>query len=135
MEGVGNLAFILEYVDPARGRHFCRELRFAPADVQWRYDVIEQVGGGAAGIIPVFAEAEEAVGIIGALRSRSQPGFPVNEIVALAIRSGFFLDWPVPLTLDRIPVIRALAHDHLADHAVGDRLAGLPPLIGGRGLR
>ncbi len=32
-------------------------------------------------------------------------------------------------------MVGALAHDHLADHAVGDGLLGLPPDVGGRGLR
>ena len=31
-------------------------------------------------------------------------------------------------------MVGSLAHDHLADHAVGDRLFRFPPLIGGRGL-
>jgi hypothetical protein len=32
-------------------------------------------------------------------------------------------------------MVGALAHDHLADHAVGDGLARLPPLVAGSGLR
>ena len=58
---------ILEDEDSAIGRHLGRELRLAPADVHRRDDVIEEVGRDAAGVIPVFAETEEAVGIPGAL--------------------------------------------------------------------
>jgi len=49
-----------------------RELRFIPANVQRRDDVIEQIGRDAAGVIPEFAEAEEAIRIkrpLGALPS------------------------------------------------------------------
>src|ERR1039457_6273949 len=85
--------------------------------------------------VPVLAEAEESIGIVGPLGRWPQPRFPVDVILALAVRAGLCVDGPVPLALVGVAVIRALAHDHLPDHAVGDGLAGLPPLVAGSGLR
>ena len=95
----------------------------------------EQVGGDAARVIPILAEAEEAVGIEGALGRWAQPHLPVDVVVALAVGAGCLVDGPVPFAFHRVAVVGALAHDHLADHAVGDGLLGLPPLVGGGGLR
>jgi len=125
----------LKNVDSARARDPGRELRLAPADLQRRDYVIEKIGGDAAGIVPVLAETEESIGVVGPLGRGPQPCFPVDVILTLAVRAGFLVDGPVPLALIGVAVIRALAHDHLADHAVGDGLACLPPLVAGSGLR
>jgi hypothetical protein len=68
---------------------------------------------------------------------RAQPHVPVEVVFALAVRPGFFIDGPavVPLAAEGVAVIGALAHDHLAYHAVGNRLLGLPPDVGRSGLR
>src|ERR1017187_3317250 len=63
------------------------------------------------------------------------PHVPVDEVVALALGTGGGLDGIVPLALDAVAMVRTLAHDHLADHAVGDGLLGLPPDVGGRPRR
>ena len=129
----------LEDVDSTGSHHLGGELRLIPADVERRDDVVEEVAGDTEGIIPVLAEAEEAVGIPGALGGElelgAQPHIPIDEIVALGIRAGAGLDGPVPLALGAVAVVGTLAHDHLADHAVGDGLLGLPPDVGGSGLR
>src|ERR1039457_7706719 len=100
--------------------HLGGELRLIPADVERRDDVVEEVAGDTEGIIPVLAEAEEAVGIPGALGGElelgAQPHIPIDEIVALGIRAGAGLDGPVPLALGAIAVVGTLALDHLADH-------------------
>src|ERR1035438_2769746 len=132
-ESVRDLALVFEDIDAARACNTRRELRLAPADLQRRDNVIEKVGGDAAGIIPVLAEAEESIGVVGPLGRWPQPHFPIDVILALAVRAGLFVDGPVPLALVGVAVIRALAHDHLPDHAVGDGLAGLPPLVAGSG--
>src|SRR5581483_5368027 len=135
VEGVRHLALVLEDVDAARGHDLVRELRLAPADVERRDDVIEQVGRNAARVVPVLAEAEETVCVVRALRRRTEPHVPVNVIVALPLRAGVLSNRPVPFALDRIAVVRPLAHQQLSDHAVLDRLAGLPPLIARSRLR
>src|SRR5580704_8782094 len=136
-ESIGDFALVFEDEDSAAARDAGRELSLAPTDLQRRDDVIEQIGGDAAGVIPIFPEAEEAIAIIGTLRRRAEPGLPVDVVVALALRTGFGVDRPavVPLAADRVAMVGALAHDHLADHAVGNGLARLPPLVAGSGLR
>src|ERR1039458_10566179 len=109
-ESVRDLALIFEDIDAARACYARRELRLAPADLQRRRHVVEKVGGDAAGIIPVLAEAEESIGIVGPLRRWPQPHFPVDVILALAVRAGLCVDGPVPLALVGVAVIRALAH-------------------------
>src|ERR1700716_3115895 len=88
VERIRNFALVLENVDAASARYARGKLRLAPADVERRDYVIEKVGGDAARIIPVLAEAEEAIAIIGALRRRAEPRLPIDVVVALAVRTG-----------------------------------------------
>src|SRR5206468_10113948 len=97
--------------------------------------VVEEVGGGPPGIVPVLAEAEEAVGVPWPRGSVAEPHLPVHEIVPLAVGARGGIDRPVPLALVGVAVVRALAHQELAGHPVLDRLARLPPLVGAGGLR
>ena len=61
--------------------------------------MIVQVGSDAAGVVPVFAEPEEAIGIVRPLSRRAQPHFPVDEVLTFAGRARFRLDGVIPLTL------------------------------------
>src|SRR6202008_156243 len=108
-----------------------------PADLQRRDHMIEQIGGDTARVIPIFPEAEEAIAVVGTLGRRATPGLPVDILFALAVGTGFGVDGPavIPLAADRVAMVGALAHDHLADHAVGDGFARLPPLVARSGLR
>src|ERR1039458_4393861 len=80
-ESVRDLALIFEDIDAARARDARRELRLAPADLQRRHHVVEKIGRDAAGIIPVLAETEESIGIVGPLGRWPQPHFPVDVIL------------------------------------------------------
>src|SRR5260370_10151520 len=134
-ERIGDFALVLQDVDSAGTGDARRELRFAPTDLQRRDDVIEKIGGDAAGIIPVFAEAEETRGMVGAPGRGAEPGLPVDVVIALAVWAGVLVDGPIPFAFDGVAMVGSLAHDHLADHAVGDGLARLPPLVARGGLR
>src|SRR5262245_44232289 len=136
VERVGDFAAVLvENVNSTGGHHLVRELGLAPADVERRDHVVEEVGRDAARIVPVFAEAEEAVGVEIPFRGAAQPHFPVDVIIAFALGPGVRIDLPVPFTFDRVAMIGPLAHYQLADHPVLDGLAGLPPLVAGGRLR
>src|SRR5260370_852211 len=132
-ESIAHFALVFEDINSAAARDTGRELGFAPADLHRRHHVIEKIGGDAAGVVPIFPEAEESIAIVGTLGRWTKPGLPVDVVFALAVRAGFGIDRPaiVPFAADRIAMIRALAHDHLADHAVSDGFARLPPLVAG----
>ena len=82
-----------------------RELRLRPADVERRHHVEEQVGRDAAGIIPILAETEEAIGIKGALRRRPQPRLPIDVVVTLAVGPGTRINVPVPFAFHAVAKI------------------------------
>src|SRR5215471_13136346 len=88
VEGIGDFPPIFEDIDSARGHHLVRELRFAPADIERSDDVIKEVSGDTARIVPVFAETEEALGAEWTLGSATQPHLPIDEIVPFAFRPG-----------------------------------------------
>src|SRR5947209_20060936 len=75
--GVRDFALIFEDVNPAASHHLVRELRLAPADLQRRDNMVEQVGRNTAGVVPVFAETEEPVRVPGPFWRRSEPRLPV----------------------------------------------------------
>ena len=87
--------------------------------------MVEEIGGDAAGIVPVLAPAEVALGIERPLRGRAEEGFPVERLLG-----GLGVDGVVPLPA-LIPVAPEAAGrpHHLAEQAVGDRLLGLPEVI------
>ena len=132
----------VEDILAARGSHPIGELRFAPTDVQRCHHVVEEVRGDAPGVVPVLSEAEEAVGVPLALLRGTQPHVPVDVVDALAVGPGIGLDHPaaaalgcpVPLSPQGVSVVGPLARNQLADHAVLNGLARLPPLVGRRGL-
>ena len=66
---------------------------------------------------------------------RTEPLLPVDIVLALAVGTRFGVDRPVPFAFFRVAVIGTLAHQHLSEHAVGDRLSCLAPLVTGRRLR
>src|SRR5260370_27896500 len=96
-ERIGHFTLVFENINAARAHHTGRELRLAPADLERCHHVIEQGSGDAAGIIPVLAEAEEAVGVEGPFGRRAQPHLPVAVVVTLAVRAGFGVASPGPL--------------------------------------
>ena len=96
VERIGHFTAILELVDATTGHYLVRELRFAPADVHRGHHMEEQVGGDAARIVPILAEAEEAVRVEGTLGSRAQPHLPIDVVLTLAVGARFGFDRPVP---------------------------------------
>src|SRR6202158_5265245 len=129
VECVRNLAAIVEYVNAARRHDPIWKLRLRPAYVQRRDGMEEQAGRNAARIIPMLAEPEKTVRIEGALGSGAQPHFPIDVIVPFSFRAGVRVDLPVPFTFDRVAMVGALAHQHLANHAISDSFFGFPPLL------
>src|SRR4029434_7725658 len=91
-ESVRDFTLVLEDIDPAVAGYAIWELRLAPADVERRHHVIEKVGGNPAGVVPVLAEAEEAVGVDLALGPLPKPHLPIDEVIALRIRSRTRID-------------------------------------------
>src|SRR5271165_6957781 len=99
MESVRHFALFLERGPAinAPGRNHLRwVLWLVPANIQWRHDVEEQVGGNAARVIPILAKTEIAVSIPWSGRRRPQPHLPVDIILALAVRPGCLFNRPVP---------------------------------------
>src|ERR1700730_5187514 len=134
VECVRNLAAIVEYVNTARRHDPIWELRLWPADVQRRDDMEEQVCRNAARIIPILAEPEKTVRIEGALGSGAQPHFPIDVVVPFSVGTGIGVDLPVPFAFDGVSMVGALAHQHLADHAIRYSFFGFPPLLRGSSL-
>src|SRR5580658_2542208 len=98
----------------------------AERQVEGRYDVIVQVRGDAARVVPVFAEAEEPVRVESARRRRADPLLPVDVVIALALRAGLRIDVPVPVAVRIVAAVSALRGHHLSEHAA---LYHLPPLV------
>ena len=135
MECVRHFALLVEYVDATPCHHLVRILCFAPTNVHRCNHVEEQVGGNAAGIIPILAETEESVSIIRALTSRTQPHFPIQVIVPFAIRTSIWFNRVIPFAFNRIAMVGPLAQQHLSQHAISNRLLRLVPLVSRCGLR
>src|SRR3954468_5988907 len=108
----------MECIVPAGSHDLCRTLRLVPTNVQRSHDVKEQIGRDATRIIPILPETEEAIRVIGPLRRRAKEHGPIDVILALSVRTGLGFYWVIPLAFDGVAVVRPLAHDHLADHAV-----------------
>jgi ligand-binding sensor domain-containing protein len=101
--------------------------------VERRHDVIVQVGGDAARIVPVFPEAEEAVGVEGALSRRAEPLLPVDVSLAGGIRTGARINAPVPISVRIVPAVGALHRYNLAERAgLHDIADFVPPRPGER---
>src|SRR5262249_13091257 len=94
-EGVRDFSLVLEYVDSAGSGDPVRELRLVPTNIQRRHYVIEQVGGDAAGVIPIFPEPEETVGVVLAGRRVAEPHLPVNVVIPLAVGAGVRVNSPI----------------------------------------
>jgi len=106
----------------------------AERQVERRHDVIVQVGSDTARVIPIFPEAEEAIGVERACRGGAQPLLPVDEVVALAVRAGCRIDGPVPVAPGIVAAIGALGGHHLSQHAAADNVADLVPAGPGSAL-
>src|SRR5205809_272003 len=106
---VRHLTLVLEDVGAAARHHTIRKLRLAPADVERSHHVVEKISRDAPGIVPVLAKAEEAIGVKLSLRRLAKPHLPVDKIFALTFRSCRGIDLPVPFSLRRVAMIRALA--------------------------
>src|SRR5947209_4354795 len=85
MEGIRHFALIMKLVDSAARDHLRRKLRLTPADVHGRDYVVEKIRRDAARVVPVFAEAEVAVGIPCMRRRGAKPHLPVNIVLAFLI--------------------------------------------------
>src|ERR1022692_4826719 len=132
-EGIGNLAAVVVDPQAAHAGHACGVL-IAERHVEGRHDVIVQIGGDAARVVPVFAETEEAIGIERARRRRADPLLPVDIVIACALRTGLRIDVPIPVALRIVAAVSALRGHHLAEHAALDHLAHLVPARPGGAL-
>ena len=114
--GVGHFAILL-HVDAAVGGYAQRKLR--SEDRQERHQaVIEQIGRDAAGVIPIFAEAEIAVGAEGAFGRRAEEAFPVD-----VFGRAFGIDGVVPFAVIAVARVGSLAEQDLAEQSLLDDFA------------
>ena len=93
--------------------------------------MVMQVRGDAARVVPIFAEAEEAVRIEGHLRSRAEPLFPIDVVVSSRVRARRGINRPplagVPVSVGSIAAVSALHGHHLADHPRLNDVVNLVP--------
>lgn len=98
------------------------------------HDVVMQIGGNAAGIIPVFPETEETVRVERPLRRVAEPLLPVDMTVARGVGPGARIDGPVPVSLWIVPAVGALHRDHFSDGPGLDDVADFVPSRPGKRL-
>ena len=91
MERIRHFASVLLDVDAACADDTIWKFSASPNKIERRHHVVEKIGGDAAGIVPVFAETEVAVGAERTLRRGTEPAVPVD-----VFRSAFRLDAVIP---------------------------------------
>src|SRR5204863_4866707 len=122
---VGDIAPIPPEQDSAAGDHASWHFG-AHQKMDGSNEVDEEVGGNAAGIVPILAIAEDALGTVGRFGGRAEPFRPIEIGAFLQV------EWNgiVPCAGGAVAIVSGSDLGDFAELAGSDDLAGFLVLVG-----